>query len=71
MPVYVMPGQAEGSIALALGYGRTAAGLVGGLEEADVPAGGRQCLSAAVEQGDVHCRRLDRRADRAARIVWR
>lgn len=30
-PVYVMPGQAAGSIAVALGYGRTAAGRVGGL----------------------------------------
>ncbi|TWT99862.1 Tetrathionate reductase subunit B precursor [Botrimarina colliarenosi] len=30
-PVYVMPGQAAGSIAIALGYGRTAAGRVGGL----------------------------------------
>lgn len=31
VPVYVMPGQAAGSIAIALGYGRTAAGRVGGL----------------------------------------
>ena len=30
-PVYVMPGQAVGSIGLALGYGRTAAGRVGGM----------------------------------------
>lgn len=30
-PVYVMPGQAQDSIAIALGYGRTAAGRVGGL----------------------------------------
>ncbi len=30
-PVYVMPGQAKGSISIALGYGRTAAGRVGGL----------------------------------------
>ncbi len=28
-PVFVLPGQAEGSVALALGYGRTAAGRVG------------------------------------------
>jgi len=28
-PVFVLPGQADGSIALALGYGRTAAGRVG------------------------------------------
>ncbi len=31
MPVYVMPGQAPGSLGIALGYGRTAAGHVGGL----------------------------------------
>ncbi len=30
IPVFVLPGQARGSIGLALGYGRTAAGLVGG-----------------------------------------
>ncbi len=29
-PVYVMPGQADGTVALSLGYGRTAAGKVGG-----------------------------------------
>jgi molybdopterin-containing oxidoreductase family iron-sulfur binding subunit len=29
-PVYVMPGQADGTVALPLGYGRTAAGKVGG-----------------------------------------
>ncbi len=33
-PVYVMPGQAKGSISIALGYGRTAAGRVGGLLDA-------------------------------------
>lgn len=33
-PVYVMPGQARGSIGIALGYGRTAAGRVGGLIDA-------------------------------------
>lgn len=40
-PVYVLPGQAEGSIGLALGYGRTAAGHVGGLVDAQggSPAG--------------------------------
>ncbi len=40
VPVYVMPGQAEGSVAIALGYGRTAAGLVGGLEDENIPAVG-------------------------------
>ncbi len=29
IPVFVLPGQADGSVALALGYGRTAAGRVG------------------------------------------
>ena len=29
-PVYVMPGQADGTVAVSLGYGRTAAGQVGG-----------------------------------------
>ena len=29
VPVFVLPGQADGSVALALGYGRTAAGRVG------------------------------------------
>jgi MoCo/4Fe-4S cofactor protein with predicted Tat translocation signal len=38
--VYVMPGQAAGSVALALGYGRTHAGHVGGLVDADVPTVG-------------------------------
>lgn len=35
LPVYVLPGQAAGSIGVALGYGRTAAGLVGGFENDD------------------------------------
>ena len=30
VPVYVMPGQADGTVAVNLGYGRTAAGKVGG-----------------------------------------
>lgn len=33
LPVYVLPGQANGSIGVQLGYGRTAAGAVGGLAE--------------------------------------
>jgi molybdopterin-containing oxidoreductase family iron-sulfur binding subunit len=37
MPAYVMPGQAAGSVAVALGYGRTAAGKVGGSKADDVP----------------------------------
>lgn len=40
VPAYVMPGQAPDSLALALGYGRTAAGHVGGLAGDGVaPAG--------------------------------
>ena len=33
LPAYVMPGMADGSVAVTLGYGRTAAGHVGGLVE--------------------------------------
>ena len=33
LPVFVMPGQADGTIGIALGYGRTAAGHVGGSEQ--------------------------------------
>jgi len=33
LPVYVLPGQANGSIGVQLGYGRTAAGAVGGAGE--------------------------------------
>jgi MoCo/4Fe-4S cofactor protein with predicted Tat translocation signal len=36
VPVYVLPGQADGSVAIALGYGRTAAGQVGGLADSQV-----------------------------------
>ena len=39
-PVFVLPGQAEGSVGLAIGYGRTAAGLVGGHTAHGVPAVG-------------------------------
>jgi MoCo/4Fe-4S cofactor protein with predicted Tat translocation signal len=35
VPAYVMPGQAAGSVALSLGYGRTQAGQVGGMLPAD------------------------------------
>jgi molybdopterin-containing oxidoreductase family iron-sulfur binding subunit len=40
LPVFVLPGQAEGSIGVALGYGRTAAGLIGGKQEAGVASVG-------------------------------
>ncbi|ODA28980.1 TAT-variant-translocated molybdopterin oxidoreductase [Planctopirus hydrillae] len=36
LPVYLLPGQALNSIGVAIGYGRTAAGHVGGLISADV-----------------------------------
>ena len=36
LPAYILPGQAENSIGLALGYGRTAAGHVGGDLASDV-----------------------------------
>lgn len=39
-PVYVMPGQARGSIGLALGYGRTRVGVVGGIVEEGIPSVG-------------------------------
>jgi molybdopterin-containing oxidoreductase family iron-sulfur binding subunit len=37
MPACIMPGQAPGCVAVSLGYGRTAAGHVGGDPEAGVP----------------------------------
>jgi molybdopterin-containing oxidoreductase family iron-sulfur binding subunit len=36
IPAYVMPGQADGSIAVSLGYGREAAGVVGGSRDEQV-----------------------------------
>jgi MoCo/4Fe-4S cofactor protein with predicted Tat translocation signal len=40
MPVYILPGQAEGTAAVTLGYGRTAAGLIGGSTTDGVPSVG-------------------------------
>lgn len=40
MPVYLLPGQARGTVAVALGYGRAAAGTVGGDEAAGIDAVG-------------------------------
>jgi molybdopterin-containing oxidoreductase family iron-sulfur binding subunit len=37
IPAYILPGQADGSVAVTLGYGRTAAGKVGGSEKDGVP----------------------------------
>jgi Fe-S-cluster-containing dehydrogenase component len=36
LPAFVLPGQAEGSIGVALGYGRTAAGKVGGSQAENI-----------------------------------
>ena len=43
IPVYVQPGQAKGSIGLALGYGRTLAGRVGGDAGGGVKSVGPNC----------------------------
>jgi len=49
-PVYVMPGWALGVVGIALGYGRVAAGSVGGLEEAGVaPVGCNAYLLRTVQ----------------------
>lgn len=40
MPVYIMPGQAAGSIAVTLGYGRTHSGHVAGLQKGEVDSAG-------------------------------
>jgi molybdopterin-containing oxidoreductase family iron-sulfur binding subunit len=40
LPVYVLPGQAPGTVSVALGYGRTAAGRVGGDTAAGIPSVG-------------------------------
>lgn len=40
IPAYVLPGQATGTVSVALGYGRTSAGLVGGDIANDVPVVG-------------------------------
>ncbi|MHC4891838.1 MAG: TAT-variant-translocated molybdopterin oxidoreductase [Planctomycetota bacterium] len=58
---YIMPGQAAGSVALALGYGRTEAGHVGGLTSADVPTVGfnsyRLLSSAGYAQSGLSVKR--------------
>ncbi|MGC1272484.1 MAG: TAT-variant-translocated molybdopterin oxidoreductase [Planctomycetaceae bacterium] len=50
LPVYVLPGQAIGSIGVALGYGRTAAGLIGGF----VDSGGEGSRQAPTVGADVY-----------------
>ncbi|MCU0960851.1 MAG: TAT-variant-translocated molybdopterin oxidoreductase [Pirellulaceae bacterium] len=49
-PVYVMPGWADGVVGLALGYGRVAAGSVGGLEEAGVAPVGANAYQVRTSQ---------------------
>ncbi|MCR4412851.1 MAG: TAT-variant-translocated molybdopterin oxidoreductase [Thermoguttaceae bacterium] len=57
IPAYVMPGQAPGCVAVSLGYGRTAAGHVGGDPEAGVdPVGAdvyplRTCQAMEFQSG--------------------
>jgi molybdopterin-containing oxidoreductase family iron-sulfur binding subunit len=41
LPVHIQPGQALGTMAVAIGYGRTAAGRVGGDEQAGVTVAGQ------------------------------
>ncbi len=40
LPAYVLPGQADGSVGIALGYGRTRAGLIGGDQNSGVASVG-------------------------------
>ncbi len=58
LPVFVMPGQADGTVGIALGYGRTAAGHVGGSDQHKVapvganayairPSGSPYCATSA------------------------
>ncbi|MDF1746144.1 MAG: TAT-variant-translocated molybdopterin oxidoreductase [Gimesia sp.] len=53
LPVYVLPGQAPNSIAVALGYGRTAAGLVGGDVARDVAPVGEN-IAALQSKGAIN-----------------
>lgn len=50
-PVYIMPGQAPGTIGLALGYGRTAAGHVAGLGADEVEAVGVNAFALRTQDG--------------------
>jgi molybdopterin-containing oxidoreductase family iron-sulfur binding subunit len=52
--VYVMVGQAAGCVSLALGYGRTAAGLVGGDSDAGVPTVGFDAYALTTNGTDGH-----------------
>jgi len=52
--VYVMPGQAAGSVSLALGYGRTAAGGVGGDADKGVESAGFDAYTLAGSRATGH-----------------
>ncbi|MGC4093659.1 MAG: 4Fe-4S dicluster domain-containing protein [Polyangiaceae bacterium] len=51
LPAVVAPGQAEGSLRIALGYGRTHAGHVGGLVSAGVAAVGANAYALRTSEG--------------------
>ncbi len=53
LPVYVLPGQAPNSVAVALGYGRTAAGMVGGDVARDVEPVGKN-IAALQSKGKIN-----------------
>lgn len=51
LPVYIQPGQASGTVSVALGYGRTAAGIVGGDESQGVDPVGVKVRSLRTSDG--------------------
>ena len=53
LPAFVMPGQADGTIGIALGYGRTAAGHVGGSKQSNVSPVGANAY--AIRQSNTPC----------------
>ena len=62
-PVYVMPGQVDGTVAVSLGYGRTAAGKVGGSLAEGIEPVGFNAYQAPHHRRHVVRYRLDRRTD--------
>ncbi|MEM6777580.1 MAG: TAT-variant-translocated molybdopterin oxidoreductase [Planctomycetota bacterium] len=53
LPVYEVPGCAPGVVSVAIGYGRTRVGMVGGMPEEDVPTVGTSV--AAIRTSDAMC----------------
>jgi len=51
VPVYIMPGQAPGTVGLTLGFGRTAAGHVAGLGADEVDAVGVNAYTLRTQEG--------------------